>query len=91
MHTTLDLNIIHYKEIEMTGSYWVGVPPYGNPDLYGVALKLIQNGTVPVGKLTITPAVYVSIGLNDTVRSIGYGDSADPDRAKWQSELKHRR
>ena len=35
----------------MTGSYWVGVPPYGNPDLYGVALKLIQNGTVPVSKL----------------------------------------
>jgi threonine dehydrogenase-like Zn-dependent dehydrogenase len=35
----------------MTGSYWVGVPPYGNPDLYGVAMKLIQNGTVPVAKL----------------------------------------
>jgi L-iditol 2-dehydrogenase len=51
VQTTLDLNIIHYKEIELTGSYWVGVPPYGNPDLYGVALKLIQDGTVPVGKL----------------------------------------
>ncbi|MCC7025074.1 MAG: zinc-binding dehydrogenase [Thermomicrobiales bacterium] len=51
VQTTLDLNIIHYKEIELTGSYWVGVPPYGNPDLYGVALKLIENGTVPVGKL----------------------------------------
>lgn len=37
---------------------------------------------VPVGKLTITPAAYVSIGLNDTVRAVGYGDSADPDRAK---------
>lgn len=51
VQTTLDLNIIHYKEIELTGSYWVGVPPYGNPDLYGVALKLIEDGTVPVGKL----------------------------------------
>ncbi len=51
VQTTLDLNIIHYKEIELTGSYWVGVPPYGNPDLYGVAMKLIQNGTVPVAKL----------------------------------------
>lgn len=51
VQTTLDLNIIHYKEIELTGSYWVGVPPYGNPDLYGVAMKLIQDGTVPVKKL----------------------------------------
>lgn len=51
VQTTLDLNIIHYKEIEMTGSYWVGVPPYGNPELYGVAMKLIKDGTVPVKKL----------------------------------------
>jgi L-iditol 2-dehydrogenase len=51
VQTTLDLNIIHYKEIEMTGSYWVGVPPYGNPELYAVAMKLIQDGTVPVKKL----------------------------------------
>jgi hypothetical protein len=38
---------------------------------------------IPVGKITITPAVYVSIGLNDTVRAIGYGDPSDPDRAKF--------
>jgi hypothetical protein len=38
---------------------------------------------VPAGKITITPAVYVSIGLNDTVRSIGYGPYNDPDRAKF--------
>ena len=38
---------------------------------------------VPVGKLTITPAVYVSVGLNDTVRAVGYGDSGDPSRAKF--------
>ncbi|MFN8590280.1 MAG: zinc-binding dehydrogenase [Thermomicrobiales bacterium] len=49
--TTLDLNIIHYKEIELTGSYWVGVPPYGNPDLYGVAIKLIQDKKVRVADL----------------------------------------
>jgi L-iditol 2-dehydrogenase len=51
VQTTLDLNIIHYKEVELTGSYWVGVPPYGNPDLYRVAMKLIQDKTVPVAKL----------------------------------------
>ncbi|MCA9878300.1 MAG: zinc-binding dehydrogenase [Thermomicrobiales bacterium] len=52
VHTTLDLNIIHYKEIELTGCYWVGVPPYGDPDrFYAIAMKLIKNGTVPVKKL----------------------------------------
>jgi uncharacterized protein Gcw-chp len=29
---------------------------------------------IPAGKLTITPAVYLSIGLNDTVKAVGYGD-----------------
>lgn len=39
---------------------------------------------IPVGKLTITPAAYLSIGLNDTVRAIGYGDDpSDPSRAKF--------
>jgi hypothetical protein len=37
---------------------------------------------IPAGKITITPAVYLSIGLNDGVRAIGYGDPSDPDRAK---------
>lgn len=51
VQTTLDLNIIHYKEIELTGSYWVGVPPHNNLDLYGVALRLIQEKKVPVAEL----------------------------------------
>lgn len=51
VQTMFDLNIIHYKEIEVTGSYWVGVPPYSNPDLYGVAMKLIKEKTIPVAKL----------------------------------------
>jgi threonine dehydrogenase-like Zn-dependent dehydrogenase len=49
--TSLHLNIIDYKEIALTGSYGVGVPSYGNPDLYGVALKLIQDKTAPVAQL----------------------------------------
>lgn len=61
VQTLLDLNIIHYKEIEMTGSYWVGVPPYGNPDLYGVAMKLIQDKTVPVAKLITHRAELANI------------------------------
>ena len=39
---------------------------------------------IPVGKFTITPAMYLSIGLNDTVRSIGYGDDPlDPADTKF--------
>ncbi|MDQ3227029.1 MAG: zinc-binding dehydrogenase [Chloroflexota bacterium] len=51
VQTMLDLNIIHYKEIELTGSYWVGVPPFGNLDLYGVAMNLIREKKVPVADL----------------------------------------
>ncbi len=51
VQTMLDLNIIHYKEIELTGSYWVGVPPFGNLDLYGVAMNLIREKKVPVAEL----------------------------------------
>jgi hypothetical protein len=29
---------------------------------------------IPAGKFTITPAIYLSIGLNDTVKAVGYGD-----------------
>ncbi len=49
--TTLDLNTIHYKEIELVGSYWVGVPPYNNLDLYDVALRLIREKKVRVADL----------------------------------------
>jgi hypothetical protein len=40
---------------------------------------------IPVtSKFTITPAAYLSIGLNDTVRAIGYGDDpSDPARGKF--------
>jgi hypothetical protein len=40
---------------------------------------------VPVNKhFTVTPAVYLSIGLNDTVRLVGYGgDPGDPGRTKF--------
>ena len=29
---------------------------------------------IPFGKFTITPAMYLSIGLNDAVKAVGYGD-----------------
>jgi len=49
--TTLDLNVIHYKELVLTGSHWVGPMPYSNLELYGDALRMIANGKAPVSKL----------------------------------------
>jgi len=45
----LDPNLIHYREIVLTGSYYVGIPP--NPKLFQRALSLISSGAVPVKKL----------------------------------------
>jgi L-iditol 2-dehydrogenase len=45
----LDPNLIHYREIVLTGSYYVGIPP--NPKLFQRALSLISSGDVPVKKL----------------------------------------
>lgn len=47
----LDPNVIHYNEIILTGSSWVGVPPYFNIKLYNEALELIASKKVPVGEL----------------------------------------
>jgi len=47
----LDPNIIHYGEILLTGSYWVGVRPYHNVELYKKAVDLISSQKVPVNKL----------------------------------------
>jgi len=47
----LDPNILHYSEIELTGSSWIGIPPYHNAKLYPLALELIGSKRIPVGKL----------------------------------------
>jgi L-iditol 2-dehydrogenase len=45
----LDPNVIHYREIILTGSYYIGIPP--EPGLFQVALTLISSGEVPVKDL----------------------------------------
>ena len=50
----LDPNIIHYKEISLIGSYWVGFQSldcFFNFDLFNTALELILSKKVPVSKL----------------------------------------
>ena len=58
-------------------SQWIPEDDWNDANL-GVKLA------IPVGKFTITPSMYLSIGLNDTVRSVGYGDDPlDPGRTKF--------
>lgn len=44
----IDFNQIHYKELRLTGSVWVGLPPYMNPHCFRQALEDIATGRVPV-------------------------------------------
>ncbi len=47
----IDPNLIHYKELVVTGSEWFGVPPNHRPELYQQAIDLIAQGSVPVKRL----------------------------------------
>jgi L-iditol 2-dehydrogenase len=47
----IDPNLIHYKEIVLTGSEWIGTPPHHRPELYQQAIDMIARGTVPVARL----------------------------------------
>ena len=45
---TLDLNVIHYREVSLVGSEWIGTPPNQRRERYADALALITSGQVPV-------------------------------------------
>lgn len=47
----LDLDLIHYQELVLTGSEWIGTPPNQRRDRYGQALELLAAGRVPVERL----------------------------------------
>ena len=48
---TLDPNLIHYGEVCVVGSSWVGVPSHESFGLYHEALSLIGQAQIPVGQL----------------------------------------
>lgn len=49
---TIDPNLIHYKEVFITGSYWVGIPgKYSDRKYYVKAMQLIADKVVPVAEL----------------------------------------
>jgi L-iditol 2-dehydrogenase len=47
----VDLNEIHYREISLVGSEWIGVPPHVRLERYEQARDLLQAGRIPVDSL----------------------------------------
>ncbi len=47
----IDANLIHYHEIVLTGSEWIGTPPQHRPELYQEAIDLIGHKQIPVQRL----------------------------------------
>jgi L-iditol 2-dehydrogenase len=50
-HAMVDLNELHYREISLVGSEWIGVPPHVRLERYEQARDLLQAGRVPVDSL----------------------------------------
>jgi L-iditol 2-dehydrogenase len=47
----IDLNRLHYEEISLVGSEWVGVPPHQRFDRYEQARDLLAGGSLPLEEL----------------------------------------
>jgi L-iditol 2-dehydrogenase len=47
----IDPNLLHYGEVILTGSYWVGIRPHPKLELYQTALDLIASKQAPVADL----------------------------------------
>lgn len=47
----IDVNRLHYKEISLVGSEWIGTPPNQRRERYDQALDLLINSPVPWEKL----------------------------------------
>jgi len=47
----IDPNLVHYGEITLVGSEWIGTAPFHRPELYQQAVNLIAQGAVPVAWL----------------------------------------
>lgn len=60
----IDLNDIHYRELAVIGSVWVGPPPNQRRERYEQALELLAAGRVPVERL-----VTATCGLDGLERA----------------------
>jgi L-iditol 2-dehydrogenase len=47
----VDVNAIHYREIALVGSEWIGTPPNQRRERYGEARDLLSSGDLPLEEL----------------------------------------
>ncbi len=69
----VDLNRLHYEEIALVGSEWVGVPPRQRFDRYEQARELLAGGTLPLEEL-ISDAIGFD-GIEGALRAVREGRS----------------
>jgi L-iditol 2-dehydrogenase len=55
---TIDLNALHYREIALVGSEWIGTPPNVHPERYAEARDLLAGG------LALETLVERTVGLD---------------------------
>jgi 2-desacetyl-2-hydroxyethyl bacteriochlorophyllide A dehydrogenase len=64
-HAEIDLNRLHYDEISLVGSEWVGVHPHERLDRYEQARDLLTGGELPLEQL-----VTDRVGLDEVERAL---------------------
>lgn len=57
--SVVDLNLIHYRELAVVGTTWIGVAPNQRYELYEEALSLLEAGAVPTERLV---TAYCGLG-----------------------------
>ncbi len=58
----VDLNRIHYKEICVIGSEWIGTPPHQRYEHYEAARELLASGALPLEELVSHRVGFEGIG-----------------------------
>jgi len=69
----IDLNRLHYHEIALLGSEWVGVPPHQHFERYDQARELLTNGELPLEQL-ISDEIGLD-GLDGALQAVRDGRS----------------
>ena len=72
----VDLNRLHYEEITLVGSEWVGVPPRQRFERYEQARGLLADGTFPLEEL-ISDAIGFD-GIEGALRAVREGAASRP-------------
>jgi threonine dehydrogenase-like Zn-dependent dehydrogenase len=47
----IDLNLLHYRELSIVGSEWIGTPPNQRRERYAESVGLLQSGDLALERL----------------------------------------